>query len=184
VTTPTPIPLPPVSDVVLFWGDEAPDITDTIVASRLAMWTQAAADLLWLYVDLTNQPDYPRVARLVNWAIMDMAVYLYANREDVTENYSEFSGETIGSYSYSKNFRRIAGQSGTGGATGVPFFDLVVDAFTTGKLSGLVLLSDSNEFVFQPGYLAQYGDALMHDPSLEVALPYQAGFDPFGGGTA
>lgn len=121
--------VPSPATLYLFWGDEAPDSDGGVIDARSAFWLQVATDLVWFNTQLDTDPADPRQERFVQYAIMDMAIFLLAGREDITEDYSPFSSETIGSYSYSKNFRKIAGQAGN---TGVYFYDLLINAFLLG----------------------------------------------------
>lgn len=149
--------LPSANDTWTFWGPEA----DTSDSARTDFWIQAAADLVWMYTGIDSTPTDARMARFVGYAIMDMAVYLQASREDVTEDYSPFSGETIGSYSYSKNYRKMAATAGQGG-TGVPFFDALVNAVTLGWWATDGLLA-SAENVFSDVYRrANRSERLLH----------------------
>lgn len=131
--------VPDPATLYAFWGDEA----DTSNITRTTFWLQAATDLVWYNTQLDADPADLRQLRFVQYGIMDMAIYLMAGREDISEEYSTFSGETIGSYSYTKNFRKIAGQ---GGNTGIYFYDLLVNAFLFGMWAKCALGGGENVF--------------------------------------
>lgn len=63
---------------------------------------QQATDALWLTTGLEDYPGDPRAARIARYAIMDLALWLLAQAEHRDEINSPFSGERIGSYSYTK----------------------------------------------------------------------------------
>ena len=145
----------PTTDVFFsFWGDEA----DTDVA-RALVFLQLAADLFYLTTGVTDDPTDPAIARLVPYAIMDMAIYLEVNRSDLQSSYSPFSSEHIGSYSYSKQFISKALDA----STGVPLFDRVVQWFLNQAYTDS---SATSEWVFEQGYVPEYQKILVaQDPS-------------------
>lgn len=118
--------LPTAEELFDFWGADAEADTD-----RADLLIQLSADLLWLATKIEDDPADPRLANLVKYAILDMAAYLYINRDSINENYSPFNSERIGSYSYSKMYSRAYSRLSktiTGNEpTGVPLFDRVVD---------------------------------------------------------
>lgn len=106
---------------------------------------QLAADLFTVATGVTENPTDPMEARLVNYAVMEMAWYLQVNHEDLEAEFSPFSSERIGSYSYSKMTTAV--QKGI--ATGVPAFDYAVAYFgAQGQPDGTVC-GTTTEWVFE-----------------------------------
>lgn len=79
-----------------------------------------ATDLLQLATGLSEWPSDPLNARLAKRGVLDMADALYLSQAHRKAVISPFQSETIGSYSYSKAARQIAG----GFPTGIGWFDL------------------------------------------------------------
>lgn len=77
-----------------------------------------ATRLMQLATGLSAYPDDPALTRVVRNGIMDLAQYLVVQRDNAEEEYTPFSSEHIGSYSYSKALTRaqynIANKLGTG----------------------------------------------------------------------
>ncbi len=113
--------LPTPDDLITFWGDEA-DVDE----ERAQMLIQLSADLFYLATGLTDDPKNPQLARLVKYAILDMAVYTYVTRDEISASYSPYQSERIGSYSYSKQYTKMAKSAAINEPTGVPVFDRVV----------------------------------------------------------
>lgn len=107
---------------------------------------QYAADLLTLATGLITTPTDPLAARLVTTAILDMAWYLQVHHDDREAEFSPFSSERIGSYSYSK--MAAAAQSKTD--TGVAGFDAAV-AYLNGLTADAIFAMDT-EWVFTKGF--------------------------------
>lgn len=140
------VSLPSVDDFNDFWGDEADD-TDP---DRATLFIQLAADLLWLATGIENDPEDIRLALLLKYAILDMAVYLYVTRDSINETYGPYQSERIGSYSYTKSYDRTQRAVILNTATGVLFFDKVVQYLLDEALYADGLLSTEN--VFHRGY--------------------------------
>jgi hypothetical protein len=104
---------------------------------------QRAGDLFTLATGITNTPTDPLALRLIEAAILEMAWYLQTNHEDLEAEFSPFSSERIGSYSYSK-MQQAAAQ---GIKTGVPAFDIAVAYFAT---KDGTITSSTTEWVFKP----------------------------------
>lgn len=88
---------------------------------------QQATDLMVLATGLAADPDDEMHQRIVSYGILDMAWYLYVQTENKDALYTPFSGERIGSYSYSK--MQQSAMQGT--ATGVASFDQAVALITS-----------------------------------------------------
>jgi hypothetical protein len=135
--------VPESEQLALFWGDEAPT-SDANWDDRADASLRAAADLLYMVTGITDLPSDARSGRLVQYAIMDMAIKLYV--AEPSEAYSTYDGERIGSYSYT--LRR-----GAEGQTGLFWWDMVVSAIRSGDWdAGYSLLVNIGEAVFTPGY--------------------------------
>lgn len=143
--------LPSTSVLYSFWGPDA----DTSDSDRATLFIELAADLLWMATNLEDNPTDTRLNTLVQYAICDMAIYLFVNRNDLDAVYSPFQSENIGSYSYSRALKAAV----TGQATGVALFDKVVAYFLD-----LAMNADGNgwavsENVFRKGYEPLFIDA-------------------------
>lgn len=97
-------------------------------------WAQDAlvesTDLMSMATDLEEDPDGDLAQRVMTRGIVSMAHYLLVNFDDREAQFSPFSSERIGSYSYSKQQARAAAASGA--ETGVASFDQAV-AYIRGK---------------------------------------------------
>lgn len=123
---------------------------------------ERASDLFRLATGVTTDPTEPFERRLVRQALLDMAWYLQTIHEDLEEQFSPFTGERIGSYSYNKAQTAINARE----ATGVPGFDTAVAYFLGLEEGGAP--STSSEWVFKPGYREpELDDDLvdLHDPN-------------------
>lgn len=87
--------------------------------ARAEFVLQQATDALWVTTGLDDPPDDPRAKRLMDYALMELTLWLMAQDEHRDEINSPFSGERIGSYSYQK---MQAAQRGE--ATGLYWLDL------------------------------------------------------------
>lgn len=125
-----------------------------------------AGDLFTLATGIKETPTDPFEGRLVRWAILDMAWYLTENHENREAEFSPFTSERIGSYSYQKMQQAVQAQADTG----VSAFDAAVKYFTQTKegVAETVIVS-SSEWVFRPPFdphperHKQHPD--WHDPS-------------------
>lgn len=111
--------------------DFSDNSTDDYGTSLKEQAIQQAMDLLWLATEITEQPTDARIARIVNWGILDMAWALLIKTESKTESNSPFSGERIGSYSYQKtrpvgSYGRARQAISKGLMAGVEWFDTAV----------------------------------------------------------
>lgn len=89
---------PTVDDLGLFRGEAFADEEGDYVESIL----QQATDALWVTTGLDEPPEDPRSLRIMDYALMDYALWLMSQAEHRDEINSPFSGERIGSYSYQK----------------------------------------------------------------------------------
>lgn len=159
--------VPSVGELAVFWGDEAPtdDVDWDVTAANVL---QQATDLLFMVTGMGDLPTDARQARLVQYAIMDMAILLYIS--DPSEAYSPYSSERIGSYSYTLK------QNAQKGTTGAFWWDTVVAAIRDGEWNTAVSLVVAGEQVFHQGYGRFYrSERLLHASPL--AGP-QGEFDP------
>jgi hypothetical protein len=96
---------------------------DSSELQAVSMHLQAATDLMEIATGIHQ--DFPVNTlewRLLRNGIFDLAWYIGTSMEDRDAQFSPFSSERIGSYSYNKASKAVALQ----GDTGVPFFDLAV----------------------------------------------------------
>jgi hypothetical protein len=98
--------------------------------------------------------------RLVRGAILEMAWAIGTRHEDLDAEFSPFSGEHIGSYSYSKAQKSVI----SGESTGVPSFDAAVAYFLAMAFNGGVS-STSSEWVFAKGFDKNSPLIGSHDPN-------------------
>lgn len=143
--------LPTSDDLFTFWGDEADDLDP----ARADMLIRLSANLFWLATDVEDDPTDARLADLVKFAIMDMAIHLFVTRDDIDAAYSPAQSERIGSYSYSKNFgtgaAAMARQIQAGSHTGAVLFDRVVEYYMDQAFFGSGTVS--SEQVFKQGFV-------------------------------
>jgi hypothetical protein len=180
--------IPSVDQLSDFWGDEAPDFgprsdsqpPPTYTSeqaknrARAAFLLGASENLLELATGYTDDPTDSRYAQLFQWAIMDFTIYEWANRETIAENYNAFTGERIGSYSYTKksSVRALAGSM-----PDVEFWNIVVEAATTGDLAPAL---ETSTCVFSRRFHeVNFNESLIHDPSMFQATDDVLMFDPF-----
>lgn len=139
--------VPTPGDFVLWKGLSSEDELDAPEAN-VKLFLQLATDLLVLATGITEAPDpNTPVGRIVRSGICDMAWYIGTSLESRDEQFSPFSSERIGSYSYSK----MATSVGTKTETGVPFFDLAVK-YLAGLSGSTTATFVSSEFVFSTPY--------------------------------
>lgn len=131
-STPLELPLPAELDAL----EEGLDETTAI---------QMAADLFTMATGVTDQPTDPMQQRIIKYAILEMAWALTVRHEDMEAIFSPFSGERIGSYSYTKAINAVA----TGSKTGVPMFDRAVAYFNL--LGRSANPNVTSEWVFKQG---------------------------------
>lgn len=143
-----------------FWGDEADDQD----VDRATIFLNLAADLLWLGTGLDTDPTDARLSQLVQYAICDMAIYLYVTRDDIDAVYSPFQSERVGSYSYSKSYVQATKAVSKGESTGVPLFDMLVSYLTDQAITAAGGLLTS-EWVFKKGLPPLFIDSLGVDPT-------------------
>lgn len=144
------VPVP--ADLYTFWGDEAANPDD----ARAAAFLDLATNLMWLATDLETDPTDTRLANLVKYAIIDMAIYLWVSREDIDATYSPFQNERVGSYSYTKAQKAVV----QGIETGVPIFDRVVLYYKDLAMGSWT----TSEAVFEQGYIPLRLEAWFMDP--------------------
>lgn len=138
--------VPQVDQFYTFWGDEADDVD----VPRAQTMLELATNLMWLATNLEDDPTDSRMASLVNFAIMDMAIHLYVTRDDINAEYSPFNSERVGSYSYSKTYRSMMTQVNKGEKTGVPLFDTVVDYYLEQAMGSWVTSERLTHHHFRP----------------------------------
>jgi hypothetical protein len=108
---------------------------------------QRASDLFALATGVTDTPSDPFEQRLIKTAVLDMAWYLQTRQEDAEAEFSPFSSERIGSYSYNK----ITQAAQAGDATGLDSFDRAVDYFL-GQRTAALYGQITTEYVFVPPF--------------------------------
>lgn len=138
--------IPSTDQFFAFWGDEADTEDDT----RATTFLNLAAQLLWLATGIDDDPADSRLNNLVQYAICDMAIYLYVTRDDIDANYSPFQSEHVGSYAYSKSYVHVSAQVTTGQATGVALFDRVVAYYVDQALNSGSGWTTSEHVFYQP----------------------------------
>lgn len=63
---------------------------------------QQATDALWVTTGLDERPADPRASRVLDYALMELTLWIMSQADHRDEINSPFSGERIGSYSYQK----------------------------------------------------------------------------------
>lgn len=116
---------PTTDDFWSFWGDEA-DVEDD---ARATIMLELATNLMWMATQLEDDPTDSRLASMVKFGIIDMAIYLYVSRDDIDAQYSPLNSERVGSYSYTKDYIRAVRNVGQGKETGAALFDKVVEYY-------------------------------------------------------
>lgn len=151
---------PFVEDFEAFSREDYPDVDHPWVESML----QQATDALWVTTGLEDRPTDPRAARILDYAIFDLTLWLMSQVEHRDEINSPFSGERIGSYSYTK-----LQQAQRGEETGLYWLDMFFRLLRSpGEQAESAWVS--SERVFNPDgrTLAEaeaYEKATLHDPS-------------------
>lgn len=107
---------------------------------------QQAMDLLVMATGLTSTSNTME-DRIVRSAVLEMAWAITIRHEDKEAEFSPFSSESIGSYSYSK----AASLINQGAATGIPNFDVAIDYFAAQAMGGGIS-NTSSENVFVKDY--------------------------------
>jgi hypothetical protein len=111
---------------------------------------QMAADLFVMATGLTDTPTDEFGGRMVKTAILEMAWALRTRHGDMEAEFSPFSGERIGSYTYQKASQAVLRRGTTQIKTDVPLFDSAVAYFNQKRrLAGINITS---EWVFVSGY--------------------------------
>lgn len=105
---------------------------------------QRSCDLFTLATELDTDPSDGLTARVVRVGILAMAHAIFVQAEDKDKVYAPFSGERLGSYSYSK--MQMAASSGM--PTGVVEFDTAVNVVRAGDEDFAL---SSSEKVFHHG---------------------------------
>lgn len=149
--------------------------------------TQALKQSAFLLQLLSGCSDYPTdetCKTLFDNAIMDMANWMKNTLPFVAAAAGPFQSETIGSYSYSKNFRNIllSGLKGGDATTGVLWFDLAVSECGCGLeedslvASGAITVFEHDDvFVASGGRRWVLGpeDAIGHGPTAGFVLEHE-----------
>lgn len=124
---------------------------------------------------LAGLPEDETQKELATMGVMAMADSIYLSQEFQKQAASPFSSESIGSYSYSKAARAVAG----GGTTGIMWFDLAVsqlgqcvqsDGIPTG--GGIQVFEDDGLFV-----AGRNGNVDFLSPA-DISQSQRYGFDP------
>lgn len=157
------VPTPEDFDVFISMDDSV-DATDW--SSDQKLWLlRSAADLMLLATDMANGAPVPDsnspLGRLINNGIKDMAYYLGSTFDDRSaQQYSPFTSEKIGEYSYSKALKSVVDKKDTG----VSFFDSAVRYYQSwqpnSSTSGQFAVS--TEQVFKSGF-CEYEEQLRRD---------------------
>lgn len=122
---------------------------------------QQAGDLIYVATRVTTDPTDEYVLRILGYGLMDMAFKILITKENQTEIYSPYSGETIGSYSYQK---QALSQIQQGLATGVEWFDIAVKLLIGETDSATV--SVTSEHVFTEPYCESNLDGWLTRPDV------------------
>lgn len=133
---------------------------------------QRAADLFTLATGVSSTTTAIE-ERLVRSAILEMAWAITTRHEDLEEQFSPFTGERIGSYSYNKAVRSVA----DGTDTGVPAFDNAVSYFMALALNSKAFATDT-EWVFEKGFDTNSPLIGSHDPNYSFEgehIPWPSG---------
>lgn len=144
--------------------------------------TQALKQSAFLLQLLSGCEDYPTeepCKTLFDNAIMDMANWMKNTLPFVAAASSPFQSETIGSYSYSKNFRNVllSGLKGGDATTGVMWFDLAVSNCGCGlEEDSLVSSGGITVFEHDEVYVAADGRRWVLGPEDVVGTGPTAGF--------
>lgn len=140
--------VPTQQDLTDFWGDTYPP---ELTTARANMLLDLATNLMWLGTSLEADPTDTRLANLVKYGILDMAIFMYIQREELDAIYSPFTSERVGSYSYSKMMKNVT----EGIDTGVPLFDRVVAYYRDLAMTGWT----SSEDVMGEGFVPLWVEA-------------------------
>lgn len=131
---------------------------------------QRAADLFVMATGL-KAATTPLEERIVRVAILEMAWAIGTRHDDMEKEFSPFSSERIGSYSYSKALKSVS----SGQSTGISSFDAAVAYFLALAMAGS---GTDTEWVFKKGYDENAPLIASHDPSYSFAaeaVPWPAG---------
>lgn len=90
--------VPDLDDLKLFSGQDWPTDEHEYVENVLFQ----ATDVIWVFTGFNDDPSDARTNRIVQYAIMDLSLWLMTQAAHRDEINSPFSSERIGSYSYSK----------------------------------------------------------------------------------
>lgn len=97
---------------------------DEFVAADALEYIAQASFLLELATCLDEPPTDPKKLKLWKFAVLDMAMKLQISADFLTQKWSPFSSESIGSYSYSIAQSKIQ----NGEQTGSTWFDMAVSS--------------------------------------------------------
>jgi len=145
--------------------------------------TQALKQSAFLLQLLSGCSDYPTAdpcKTLFDNAIMDMANWMKNTLPFVAVVSSPFQSETIGSYSYSKNFRNIllTGLRGGDPTTGVLWFDLAVSECGCGSAEDSLMGSGGiTVFEHEDVFTATDGRRWVLGPAETIGFGPEAGFE-------
>lgn len=130
---------------------------------------QQATDLMTIATGLRTDPEDATDLRIMDMGILAMAEALEARAPDRSREYSRFSSERLGSYSYQKAASAAANQE----PTGVDLFDAAVRHLVRGQVgapdSGVSMQSEEVFHLGQDRYdrqLAPTEVVIMPDPSI------------------
>lgn len=134
---------PTVDDLLSFMQEDEDDVVDEWGDQIL----QQATDLFIIATGVTEEPTDAFAVRLKNNGICSLAHWMLVTNDDRDAQYSPFTSERIGSYSYSKAMQAVSVHQ----PVGVLWFDTAVAWFTNlDPENGLAW--SSSEDVFAPGY--------------------------------
>lgn len=161
---------PTMDDLSSFTGETYEEESGEEV-DHLGTLLQQATDVVWIFTGLDAAPSDPRLARVLNNAIMDLALWLKVQSDNREELNSPFSSERIGSYSYTKMQQAQSAASG-GPGSGLYWLDMLFRLAADSVDSGSWTTSEN---IFNPENLT-YDDfelLLRETVSWDTGVPYR-----------
>lgn len=152
---------------------------DEFDPTRALTYITQASFLLELATCLNEPPTDQKQLKLWKYAVLDMAMKLYIGADFLTQKWSPFSSESIGSYSYSIAQSKIQ----NGEQTGSNWFDMAVGSMGVCDLMGGTGASSSGGIeVFEHDGVLVPGQ---HEGNSRLLSPNDIGYYPhfpLGGG--
>lgn len=145
-----PLTPPTMDDLAAFTGETYEDVTNE-EADHIDTLLQQATDVVWIFTGIDTSPVDARLLRVLNNAIMDLALWLRVQSENRDEVNSPFSSERIGSYSYTKMQQAQSGANGVGDGSGLYWLDLLFRLITDSVNEGAWTTSEN---IFNPDNLS------------------------------